>query len=199
MDKRAIGQAWERLHQAQNAHKALLMSTSFAQTETAWLQFLNNAAKIYSKLGKGSKGSGSSEGWFGRVKHERRTDPLLSYVHHARNADEHGIEPITERDKGFLSIRGDVLIEHLTTDDDGVLSSLKARSLNPLKPIEVKHRPGGVRLVTVVDDLHNDSFTVPTHHLGKLLESQSLEHVATLTLTYLTRLIEDGAKYIKQA
>jgi hypothetical protein len=45
------------------------------------------------------------DGGYGRAKHERRNDPLLSYIHHARNADEHGIKDITRVAKGEGKIR----------------------------------------------------------------------------------------------
>jgi hypothetical protein len=65
--------------------------------ETLWENFLIAANGIYSKLERGAKTNGKSKAWYGRKKHERKNDPLLSYLHHARNAAEHGIQRITSR------------------------------------------------------------------------------------------------------
>ena len=45
-----------------------------------------------------------SKGWFDRVKHVRKTDKILSYILHARNADTHGVERITQ-DSNLVSIK----------------------------------------------------------------------------------------------
>jgi hypothetical protein len=64
------------------------------------------SSTIYSKLEQGAKGCGPSDAWFGRKKYDRKTDPLLRYIHHARNADEHGLEAVTSHDPASLSVGG---------------------------------------------------------------------------------------------
>jgi hypothetical protein len=66
--------------------------------------FLIAANRIFSKLEQGSKTNGQSKAWFGRKRHERRTNPLLRYIHHARNADEHGLAKVTDRTASGLAL-----------------------------------------------------------------------------------------------
>jgi hypothetical protein len=80
---------------------AALRDIERAQTlgaiETAWSDFLIAAGRLFSRLEQGAKTNSQSEAWFGRKKHERRTIPMLTYIHHARNADEHGLAKVTDR------------------------------------------------------------------------------------------------------
>lgn len=96
MDKVAVAIASEHLARAaalrgvENAH-------TLTEIEAARSDFLVAANRVFSKLEQGAKTNGTSKGWFGRKKHDRRTDPALRYVHHARNADEHRLKKVTER------------------------------------------------------------------------------------------------------
>jgi hypothetical protein len=67
-----------------------------ANVTAAWIDFLYAFNGVYQKLQKGSLLNGKSKAWFGRIKHMRDSDELLSYLHQARNAEEHGLEAITK-------------------------------------------------------------------------------------------------------
>src|SRR5438045_1159874 len=95
MKTTAIDKAHEHLELARAAAENLHAENGFKPYQQAWSLFLSQVSRFYSKMEQGSKGCGKSEGWFGRKKHERRSDPLLSYIHHARDADEHGLECVT--------------------------------------------------------------------------------------------------------
>jgi hypothetical protein len=97
MKPQAVDQAEQRLRRATAAFGSLKQATNFDDAESAWSDFLLAASTIYSKLEQGVKGNGKSEAWFGKQKHARRKDPILRYLHFARNSDEHGIERVTER------------------------------------------------------------------------------------------------------
>lgn len=60
-----------------------------------WSEFLTSANRVFNKLAHGPK-QGPSAAWFGRMMGERKADKLLRYVHHARDADTHGVEKITD-------------------------------------------------------------------------------------------------------
>jgi hypothetical protein len=97
MDRVALRQAKSRLAKAEAAVTRLNTAKTFDETETSWSDFLTAAATIYTKLEQGSKTDKKSLSWFSRIKGLRRSDPLLRYVHQARNSDEHGIVDITLR------------------------------------------------------------------------------------------------------
>jgi hypothetical protein len=54
---------------------------------------------MFNKLELGAKNSAKSRAWYGTKVHQRRTDPLLQQ---ARNADEHGLEFVTEKQPGSV-------------------------------------------------------------------------------------------------
>ena len=97
MDPNAVEQAQVRLRKAEKALEALKEADGYEAAEDAWTDFLLAASTIYTKLEQGSKSNNRSSGWFSRKKKERKDDPLLKYLHRARNSDEHGIERIDER------------------------------------------------------------------------------------------------------
>lgn len=200
MNKTALRHAWERLHEARSAVEALKRSKSFADSERAWSKFIAASSTVYSKLEKGSKGNVKCEPWFGRVKHERKKDQLLRYVHHARNADEHGITDITKRSGARLVLQG--TLRHGAPPSASVANGERALWLTNIRGTKpdgaIDFTPAQVRLVTVFDDLHGDAFDVPTEHLGAVLKSKDDPiEVASLALQYLDRIVRDGSEFAK--
>jgi hypothetical protein len=88
MNPSAVLQAKQRLLKLEKALSALRSATTVEDAEEAWTDFLLAASTIYSKLEQGSKGYAKTEPWFGKKKKERKDDPLLRYLHYARNSDE---------------------------------------------------------------------------------------------------------------
>jgi len=197
MNKVALRQAWERLHKAETALKAIRDSNSIHHIASAWTDFLSASATIFSKLEKGTKGNNRAEPWFGRIKSERKTDELLRYIHHARNSDEHGIAEVVQKSMGFWAIKGDVHIERLETDGNGNVKIGKIRGLNPQRPPELVLEPATVKLLPVHDDRFNDTFDPPTSHLGVKLESGSLLEVAEKSYVYMHRILKEAGKFVE--
>lgn len=105
MNPNAIDQAKARLQKAERALAELKAAEFFDDAENAWSDFLIAAAGIYSKLEQGAKGNPKSGPWFGAEKNLRKTDPLLRYIHFARNVDEHGIERVTEQSLDNIDLK----------------------------------------------------------------------------------------------
>jgi len=68
-----------RLEKAKVALNRLENVTVRSQVESAWSDLLLAASGIYSKLEQASKASNKTKTWFGKIKKERKDDPLLSY------------------------------------------------------------------------------------------------------------------------
>ena len=192
MNKTALRQAWERLHRAKAALDSIRTARSIHHIASAWSDFLSACSAVYNKLEKGAKGHPKSEPWFGRVKNARRTDPLLCYVHHARNSDEHGIADVVKKTQGSFAIKGDVHIERLETDSHGNVRIGKITGLNASRPPELLVVPATVTLLPVFDDRFNDTFPVPDSHLGQRLESGSLLEVAERAFQYMEGLLKEA-------
>ncbi len=163
--------------------------------EDAWTDFVMAAGSIYSKLEQGAKSNGVSSAWFGRKKHERKSDELLSYIHHARNSEEHGLESglQTFRNRQFRMAEGE---GYEIIDDPNRPLSFRTKGKPPEKmKIRIEAVMGNsARLVRVKDIRFGDEFDPPTAHLGRTLEIRHPVAVAELTLAYLTSLIEEAEK-----
>jgi hypothetical protein len=180
----ALTQAADRLNQASEAVAAMGDTKDPARIELHWIQFLVAANTFYSKLERGSKDSGKSAAWYGRKKHERRTDELFKYLHHARNADEHGIEQITQRASSFMTLGPGA---EATLISDGKSSW----TVHDVKG-EIGYPQDLVRLFRVHDRKHGNSFDPPTRHLGQALTDLTPIAVATVALGYLQNMLMEA-------
>jgi hypothetical protein len=185
MKYESVQKAKTRLERLRMATRTVKESKNPAEIEVAWEGVVMAAGSAYSILEQGAKGNGQSEGWFGRKKHERRNDELLSYVHHARNAEEHGFRRITDRTSSHITLESKGSSVKLTSDGKNwIASDIKG---------DVKFANDVVLLVRVHDDRFGDWFDPPTSHLGKKLDDPVTPAVvAELTLTYVERLIAEA-------
>jgi hypothetical protein len=196
-----------RLEKAQDALKRLDAASTLDEAESAWSDLLLSGNAIYSKLEQGSKVSGGrASGWFGRAKKVRKDDPLLSYMHHARNSEEHGIEDITKRMKAgeaTVTIR-EPLNEpfdatklyglKLTVDADSRGHVRVSSSNEDLVSTRMYDKPS-LALIRVLDPRYNDYFDPPYEHLGIKLADQSPLAVGGLFVAYLARLIDEARSF----
>ncbi len=193
MIKAAADKANARLNTARQALLAIQNSTSFSEFEPAWVAFITALNTIYTVLEQGAKSNSTSRQWYGGKKRERREDPLLQYLHQARNAEEHGIAPITQHEPGslFVGVSGEsVHIEKMTIDGSGNVK-MRLKPVNGKLPT-VMATPPQTRLVTVRDDRFGTTFDPPTTHLGKNLTSGSPLEVANLGMAYHEGLVSDA-------
>ncbi len=194
MNPRAIAEAEIRLERARAAVETMesvekwqTAEWDFKTLETGWWTFLHAASGIYAKLEQGAKTNGRSSAWFGRVKRLRKTDPLLSYLHHARNSEQHGLDPILEHQKlGFVAKKGATVVPPAEEGGQWHIQATVG------VPMEVQIVSPDLFLMPVVDDRFGDEFDPPTEHLGNPLIDISPWVVARLGLDYLVSLIEDA-------
>ena len=191
MDPSAVAHSWARIRKAEKSLIALEAASNYEEAEEAWSDFLLAASGVYSKLEQGAKTKGSSAGWFGRKRRERKDDPLMRYLHYARNSDEHGIERTAER--------GGNLVDPLT----GPLKFNERHhyiieSVDGGPPIKTDGYLWGpsLQMIRVHDRRFNDYCDPPTEHLGKVLTAEdiSIMGIASLGLEYLKQLVSDAEK-----
>jgi hypothetical protein len=72
------------------------------EIQTYWAAFLSAAARVFNKLRAGAKAPPQSKQWYDAKVRQREDDPLLCYIWHARNVDEHGLEFVTRKQLGFI-------------------------------------------------------------------------------------------------
>tara|TARA_R110002049_G_scaffold141695_1_gene303464 strand:+ start:350 stop:820 length:471 start_codon:yes stop_codon:yes gene_type:complete len=93
MNPEAVRQAEARLRRADRHVQILSALVGFDELEEAWCGFLSNAHTVSVKLQRGTHGHPRSLLWYSRLARDRKSDPLLQYIHQARNADEHNLSP----------------------------------------------------------------------------------------------------------
>ena len=175
-----------------SAFQSLKQSQRLDDIASSWSDFLIAATRVYSKLGACTKGNGKSEAWFGRITRERRTDPLLQYIHQARNTDEHTVEAIVERILPQLTIAIGACRVTETTSEDGS-KHIRIESLGG-EPARASLTPSRFVLVPVRHTKYGDTFDPPKQHLGTPLKTGTPIEVAGLALSYLERIVNDARK-----
>lgn len=193
MKTKAIEEAKIRLGRASQALAEIeTAGFDFPKLETAWWQFLLAANAIYVKLYVGAKWDPKSESWFGQKVHERKHDELLSYIHYARNSEEHGLEGSTTT--GFTlepTNKRVKVVEH----PDG-RTEIRIPQNFPVGKALGKLTPPKVTLVRVYDGRSRRYFNPPTMHRGKPIDGRSPKVVARLAVDYLIALIAEAETYV---
>ncbi len=109
---------------------------------------------------------------------------MLSYIHHARNAEEHGIKRITARanSKVLLKSKGDAI----TLQSDGKKWNVVEQTGDVEYPNDV------VTLARVHDDRFGDWSDPPEKHLGHNLKKTSPVEVAELGAAYFEQMLSEA-------
>ena len=199
IESASIRQSVARLRKARDALTRLEAAMTLDDAESAWADLLLSGNAIYSKLEQGSKASGKASAWFGRAKKARKDDPLLSYMHHARNSEEHGIEDITKRmeaGQATITIRepfdpGKLQGLQLNIGADGRGHVQVSSSNEDVVSTQMYEKPS-LALVRVKDPRFNDHFDPPYEHLGAKLPDQLPLTIAKLFVAHLARLTDDA-------
>lgn len=189
MNPDAVEQAETRLLKAEKALAELRATEYFDDAENAWSDFLLAASGVYSKLEQGAKGYSKSQPWFGREKNLRKTDPLLRYIHFARNADEHGIERVTEQSVDNIDLK---------FNERKVIQFRKIDTITnePISDLQDAILAGPtLKLIRVHDRRFGDFADPPETHLGKptAFGSSFPDELGDLALAYLRDMIERAA------
>lgn len=185
----AIEKAEDHLAIARETVEQLQIEKGFKAYERAWSEIVAQFGRVYSKLEQGAKGCKASEPWFGRVKHTRGSDPLMSYLHHARNSEEHGLDHITRRGADGLTLGFPATTEvkvgfEMMIDDKGAMHVRNPTVDSPnggVNRVEVVNPR--VELVPVKD--RGIAYAPPEMHDSKPIVDRSPRGCAGLAISYL--------------
>ena len=168
----------------------------FEHFDRPWYQLLVAGNSVYSKLEQGSKTNGKSQAWYGRMKKIRKDDELLSFMHHARNSEEHGLSSSTTGGQIKLTpvSEGAAVVSEPARGSKAAAktSSTAGRDAD----FQLSITP--IRLIRVRDDRYNDYFDPPTSHKGLPIDEALPIPVAELYIAYLSTLIEDAKSYVSE-
>jgi hypothetical protein len=153
-------------------------ATTFEAFAVAWQMFLDKLEKVWVKAERECQHVRSCfEPWQAAFKELRKTDPLLRYLHHARHADQHSIQPTTcEALLGFtleIPPAGTVGMEI-----DKETGQLRIHGACEIKAVR------GPRLMLLPITNRGTQYNPPAEHLGKKLEDNSPNAVAEKGLAF---------------
>jgi hypothetical protein len=184
----ALRQTRAALAAAETAMRQMQDAESPKDFREAWENFLSRIEKIWIKAERECQPVREAfERWQGSYKHTRRKDPLLAYVWHARNADQHTIQPIAA-----------VAIDFETLIPPGGTAVIEIdRSLGRLRVAgdvkEVSATPPEYVLLPIVDS--GVRYPVPTAHLGSAMPKNDPLTVAHLALAFYKQFVADAARF----
>lgn len=94
------------LKSAENKLNAMRISKDIEEYEEHWRGFLGHLNKIWVKLERECQPIRNKfEPWQGKYKKHRKDDELLRYLKEARDADEHTVEDIVQKEYGSMGIK----------------------------------------------------------------------------------------------
>ncbi len=188
--KAAIEKAEDRLVTAKARCKDLESSKDYPATRRHWYDFLLSSNAVFSILEQGTKGIPKGKVWVDQQKRLRREDPLLRYLQHARNAEEHDVSSVTElnRKKMMLVENGTPVaaIEDIV-GNTGKFRDVSGSTLDLTKINELRIYPDRATLVPVTD--RGVVYVPPTKHLGGAIEDPGPITVAKLMVEHIESMI----------
>ncbi|MBR7961269.1 hypothetical protein KDW41_12515 [Burkholderia vietnamiensis] len=181
--------ARKELRYATESIEKMRAATTHADLERAWIDLLGYLTKVWNKTEASLKGDPKfyNSPITKRVKDDRSHDPLMVYLVQARNADEHGVEALTEHHPGAIAINA------LERGGGLYIRSLEIKNgqirLDAPGGARIEHRPPRTEAVDVVN--RNVRYSVPVTHLGKPITDKSLMGLAALGISYYARMLAD--------
>ena len=200
LKKIATEKASTRLQKAKSSLAGVKASRSYAEFSMSWTDLLTSLNSVYTILGRGARSSPQScQWWFGMVEKERKEDQLLQYLQQARNADEHGIEPVTDFQPGSIGIgKTDepMHVSSLVLGSDSI--EIMASTPSGRRPSIIVTRPH-VRLIAVIDDRFGTQFDPPTSHLGVRITDPTPIAVAYLGIVHHEKILMEAMSRAKDS
>ena len=194
MDQKAFAAAKEKLQIAKTKYEAMQTATDLPHLAQLWSEFLTEQHRVFLRLRKATERN-SSKGWCDAMIAEQRTDDLLKYCLHARNAHEHGIEKITNSTPSALEIgskTSSFFIKEMTIKNVSNVIHI-ASDPETYQNMILSWSPGSVNFIPVSD--RGQTYYPPAKHLDKTIECNTPISAAHNAVLYLEKKIVD-AEYL---
>jgi hypothetical protein len=190
----AIEKAKDRLAAAKSALQVLDGRPNYEASKRAWYDFLIASNAVFAVLEQGAKGS-KSQPWYGKKKHERESEPLLQYLHQARNADEHGIAPVTTLEKQKLVLVQDGKTVGAIENIVGNKGVFRVPEGQPDKPDlskinEMRLYPARAKLISVTN--RGVKYHPPTKFKGQDIPDNSPFEVGKLAMDFIESMLSEA-------
>ena len=193
MDKKAYARARQEADLAAAKLNAMQNAVDLASYAQLWSEFLGHIQRTFTKM-KIATTKGASKGWYDKIESQRRDDELLSYIRHARNADEHGVEPVTVQRPGGIGI-GPKIGNSLYVDHLEIRNGEMIIGPELAKNAKIEFIPASVHLSSVRD--RGLDYQPPRNHLGTTLQETTPIVVAQAALKYLQTMLSEAEQFAR--
>lgn len=187
---------------AQEAIDLMSVATEFNAFYKSWQDFLIRIERAWEATEREFRGAPGFQSWFRPYAQQKKSDPLLVYLHQARHAETHAISPTMDhplrlvlRDRHGHPFR----VRHIksTLDQDGTLSiDVETAPEDSLLSLEVTHVPTRPNLVRFAN--RGVWYEPPTSHLGNHLPSIDPISVARLGAAFYCSFVKDAEHHFRQ-
>ena len=167
-----VAAAIRELKRADRARKRMVTALTVDDAEDAWVEFLAHAGNIYAKLKAACYGHPRDYGWYGKQLDDRGRDPLLLYIHKARNAITHRLEAVVE----------------------GAPTAVHEMNFGGRK-MHVTY-PTHLRLLPVMDE-HGNVYDPPTSHFDVPFGYMDATLVTVLAIQYFQDLTNEASSRLR--
>lgn len=188
---KALDKACQCLDRAKIKLEAMKSCPDMNEAAILWGEFLVEFNRVYLRLKKASE-TGPIKGWFDNLKNKQKTDPLLSYLLHARDVTEHGVEEVTSEGN------------HTISSDSGVMELVLDKDTNTYKAIKsylsksnikfIAFHISYLKLVRVVD--RSGHYDVPKEHMNKILKDDSPYAIGLEGIRFIENKIKEAKKLL---
>lgn len=159
--------------------ESLSSAKSLDELRMAWSDFLVYHHRFFTVLRQVCDNR-RHKSWWQDVIRVRKIDPLLRYIHHARNSDEHGLIEVVRDEPGGFSIGSGAnrtVIENIQIIDGKLVSANVREGVAIINRIDDR-----ITLVDVAD--RGVVYSVPDEHLGQDLDKK-VEVIADLAFKFI--------------
>ncbi|WP_022697945.1 hypothetical protein [Euryhalocaulis caribicus] len=162
MDQKFFARSEAALAEAERFLQELEQEQDLARQAAAWANFLNHFKRSVVRLSDATNQTGTKN-WSNAYQNENKSDPLISYLIQAKNADEHGVHEVSKQELGHTAINltGDTYIRNLVIDGDRIYGDGYGA------PLAVTVVPPHLELVNIEN--RGRVYRVPRFHRGKRL------------------------------
>jgi hypothetical protein len=183
----------EEFQRAKEAFERMRNAKSFAEFEESWREYLRRIDRVWNKAEAHFRRSPKWGGWAGKFVALRTKDELLSYLMQARNADEHTVGDIAEKQPGGIAINA--------ADPSRALHIRKLEMSGGKMFLDADNAivvivPERAKLLPVTN--RGKTYSAPTKHLGAELDANNVLDVAERGLRFYEDFLEKAeAHFVK--
>lgn len=209
-DLRLLPKCHDRLDKARRALFECRNASSDHDLLSAWASLLVSGVGVIHAIEAGSRGTPQGRQWMGKVRRDGRNDPLVSYMHQARNDEEHEADPAIVRPPNLPLCWVDPETGEFTpffdgnefdygnpklSEDGRAVTFGRYRRIREAgkRRLVIGRSVDQLALRPLTDQRFKTVFLPPLEHQGKRVDNLGPVEIAELFVRYLEDLVDEAA------